>query len=158
MQKAKKESLTILDICRNIFCHIFNINLRFNHRTSCEIILVYNQIMDMKRFILIFFFFMCFCTAVSAEDEIYLQQDNNSFSPYTKNLPAAKSYDLKKENDFHISPQNAYEYMNKNPYSIKIIQKRKETRKFFIRNKIRQHNSARQVFANKHIVYNISKK
>ena len=49
--------------------------------------------MDMKRFILCLLLFVCFCTAVCAEDEIYLQKD------------------------FHISPQNAYEYMNKDPYS-----------------------------------------
>lgn len=73
--------------------------------------------MDMKRFILSFFFFMCFCTAAIAEDEIYLQQYNKSLSPCTKQLPSIKSYDLNNESDFHISPQNAYDYMNKNPYS-----------------------------------------
>lgn len=83
--------------------------------------------MEMKKlFLCLFVLISFFCNKVIAdendidEDAIFLK-DNQTFSINTKREDTKKlnNIDLQQKKDFRISPQNVYQYADKNPYSTK---------------------------------------
>lgn len=88
--------------------------------------------MEMKKLFLSLFFVIClfFNTAFAQEnineDAIYLK-DNEIFSIDLKQTTKqSQNYELNQEKDFHISPQNVFDYTNQNPYSKKSTSFKKE--------------------------------